>query len=58
MNKDQVIGRIQEAKGKAKEVAGRMLDDTGMEAKGNVQKNVGEIRAGSGDIKEDIRKGR
>lgn len=55
MNKEQVKGRVEEAKGKAKEVAGIILDDEDMELKGNVQKNVGKLRAGFGDLKEDIK---
>ncbi len=58
MNKDQVKGRIEEAEGKAKEVAGKILDDGELEIKGNVQKNVGKVRAGMGDLKEDIKKHR
>ena len=49
-------GRIEEVKGKAKEVAGEILGDEGMEAEGNIQKNVGKVRAGVGDLKEEIRK--
>ena len=41
MNKDQVKGNIEESKGKIKEVAGKVLDDHEMEAKGNVQKKIG-----------------
>ena len=56
MNKDQVKGKIEESKGTIKEVAGKVLDDHEMEAKGNFQKNAGKIQAGVGDIKEDIKK--
>lgn len=55
MNKDQVKGRIEETKGKAKEVVGKILDNKEMEVKGNIQKNVGKIQAGLGDAKEDIK---
>ena len=55
MSKEQVKGRIEEVKGKAKEVAGEILGDEGMEAEGNIQKNVGKVRAGVGDLKEDIK---
>lgn len=55
MNKDQVHGRVEEAKGKVKEVAGRILDDTTMEVEGNVQKHVGKVQASVGDLKEDIK---
>lgn len=55
MNKDQVKGRVEEVKGKLKEVAGEILDDDAMEAEGNIQKHVGKVQAGAGDLKEDIK---
>ncbi|SDX01002.1 CsbD family protein [Thiocapsa roseopersicina] len=56
MNKDQVKGRYEEAKGKVKEVAGNVSGDKELEVEGNVQKNLGKIQAGVGDLKEDIKK--
>lgn len=56
MNKDQVKGRIKEAKGKVKEVAGRIVGDQTMENKGKLQNAVGKAQAGYGDVKEDIKK--
>lgn len=55
MNKDQVEGRVEEVKGKVKEVTGRVLDDADMEVEGNVQKNVGKVQAGFGDLKSDVK---
>ena len=56
MNKDQVKGRYEEAKGKVKEVAGNIAGDTELEIEGNIQKNLGKVQAGVGDVKEDIKK--
>ena len=56
MNKDQIKGRVEEAKGKVKEVTGTLLDNDYMELEGNLQKNVGKVNAGFGDIKDDIKK--
>jgi uncharacterized protein YjbJ (UPF0337 family) len=56
MNKDQVKGRYEEAKGKVKEVAGNVSGDKELEIEGNIQKNVGKVQAGVGDVKEDIKK--
>ena len=56
MNKDQIKGRVEEAKGNVKEVTGKLLDNDEMELKGNLQKNVGKAKAGFGDLKEDIKK--
>jgi uncharacterized protein YjbJ (UPF0337 family) len=58
MNKDQIKGRVEEAKGKVKEATGKILDDDDMELEGNVQKNVGKVRAGFGDLNDDIKKDR
>jgi uncharacterized protein YjbJ (UPF0337 family) len=54
INKDQVEGRVEEAKGTVKEVTGKVLDDKGMEIEGNIQKNVGKAQAGFGDLKKDV----
>lgn len=55
MSEDQVKGRIEEAKGTVKEVVGKLLDDKDLEVEGNVQKNVGKVQAGFGDLKEDVK---
>jgi uncharacterized protein YjbJ (UPF0337 family) len=39
MNKDQIKRRIEEAKGKVKQVTGKMLNDDEMELEGNVEKS-------------------
>lgn len=55
VNKDQVNGRVEEAKGTAKEITGQMLNDKSMEVEGNIQKNVGKVQSKYGDIKQDIK---
>ena len=55
MSKEQVKGRIEEAKGAVKEVAGELLGDESMEAEGNIQKNVGKVQSGYGDLKKDMK---
>jgi uncharacterized protein YjbJ (UPF0337 family) len=55
MNKDQAKGRIDEAKGKAKEAACVILDDKAMETEGNVQQNIDKVQAGFGNLKEEIK---
>jgi len=54
-NKDQVEGRVKEIKGTIKEVAGRMVGNESLEAKGNVQKVVGKAQAKFGDVKRDMK---
>ena len=56
INKDQIKGRTQEAKGKVKEVVGKDLGNKSLEVKGNVQKNLGAVRASVGDAKESVAK--
>jgi len=56
INKDQVNGRLEEAAGSVQEVLGKVVGDKALEVKGNIQKNVGAIRATLGDAKEDIAK--
>jgi uncharacterized protein YjbJ (UPF0337 family) len=55
MNKDQVKGRIEEATGKVKEVAGKVTGDKALEQEGKVQNIGGKVQAGYGDLKEDIK---
>lgn len=55
MNKDQVKGRIEEAKGKMKEVAGKVSGDKKLEREGKIQNISGKVQAGVGDLKEDIK---
>lgn len=55
MNKHQVTGRIEEAKGTVKEAMGALLDDKKMEQEGNMQKNLGKVEAGAADLKENVK---
>ncbi|WP_328983939.1 CsbD family protein [Thiorhodovibrio winogradskyi] len=54
MNKQQMNGRIDEAKGKVMEVTGKMLGNEKLELRGKIQKKAGQVRAGVGDVAEDI----
>ena len=55
MNKDQVKGRIREAKGTIKEAVGKLVGNETLHAKGTVQKIFGEAQAKFGDIKQDVK---
>ena len=55
INQDQVKGRVEEVKGTIKEVAGKLVDDQTLEAKGNVQKNLGKAQAKLGELKEGVK---
>ena len=55
INKDQVKGRVEEAKGKVNEVTGKLVGNEKLKAKGKVQKIVGEAQAKFGDLKQDLK---
>jgi uncharacterized protein YjbJ (UPF0337 family) len=55
MNKDQVKGRVKEARGKIKELAGKLVGNESLEAKGKVQKPLGKAQAKFGDVKQDVK---
>jgi len=55
MNKDQVKGRVNEAKGKIKEAAGGLVGNERLKAKGKVQKTLGKAQAKYGDVKQDVK---
>jgi uncharacterized protein YjbJ (UPF0337 family) len=55
INKDQIKGRVEEAKGTVKEAAGKLVGNETVEAKGNIQKDLGKFQAAFGDVKKDIK---
>jgi uncharacterized protein YjbJ (UPF0337 family) len=56
MNKDQIEGRVDEAKGKVKEAAGEAVDRPDIESRGTAEKVGGKAQKTYGDVKEDLRK--
>ena len=52
MNKDQVAGRVDEAKGKIKEVAGKVVGNEKLEAEGQFDQGSGKVQSTYGDAKE------
>ncbi len=55
MNKDQVKGRVEQAKGSVKETTGKVTGDRDLEAEGTVDKTAGKVQAGLGDAKEKVK---
>jgi uncharacterized protein YjbJ (UPF0337 family) len=55
MNKDQVKGRVEEAKGTIKEVTGRAVGNPNLEDRGTVEKVSGTVQKNYGDLKEDVK---
>jgi uncharacterized protein YjbJ (UPF0337 family) len=52
MNKDQVKGRIEEAKGVVNEVAGKAVGNKDLELKGKIQNSGSKVQATFGDLKK------
>ena len=48
--------RISEAKGKVKEVAGRIVGNEKLELKGKIENTAGKVQAAFGDAKADLKK--
>ena len=56
MNKDQLKGWVKEAGGRVKEATGKLVGNENLEAKGMVEKTVGKIQAGYGDLKNRFKR--
>ena len=56
MNKDQVKGRVEEAKGKVKEIAGKTVGSKRLEAEGDAEQVAGNVQKTYGDAKADVKK--
>ncbi len=54
MNKDQVNGRVEEAKGSIKETAGKVVGNEKLQAEGKLDKVTGKAQANIGDGKEKV----
>jgi uncharacterized protein YjbJ (UPF0337 family) len=55
ISKDQVKGRVEEVKGAIKEATGKLVGDKTLEAKGNMQKNLGKAQAKFGALTENVK---
>jgi len=55
MNKDQVKGRVEQAKGSIKETTGKVVGNERLQSEGKVDKAAGKTQATYGDLKEDIK---
>ena len=48
-------GHVEGAEGKIKEAAGKLVGNEKLEAKGKVQKVLGQAQAKYGDVKQDVK---
>ncbi len=55
MNKDQVKGRVEEAKGSIKETTGKVVGNPNLQGEGTVDKAAGKAQATYGDAKEKVK---
>ncbi|HEV7578464.1 MAG TPA: CsbD family protein [Caldimonas sp.] len=55
MNKDQVKGRVEQAKGTVKENTGKVVGNQNLRSEGNVDKAAGKAQATYGDAKEKVK---
>lgn len=55
MNKDQVKGAVDQAKGTMKEAVGKTIGDKKMQAEGTADKLAGKVESAVGGAKETLR---
>jgi uncharacterized protein YjbJ (UPF0337 family) len=54
MNKDQVNGRVEAAKGAVKQAAGKAVGNERLQAEGAAEKTSGEVQSAVGDVKAKV----
>jgi uncharacterized protein YjbJ (UPF0337 family) len=57
MNRDEIQGKVEKAKGYAKDKAGELLDDPELEAEGELERGTGAVREGVGKAKRKVKEG-
>ena len=55
MNKDRIEGSVEQAKGKTKEVVGKITGDTKLETEGKAQKAAGKVQNTVGGLKDTVK---
>jgi uncharacterized protein YjbJ (UPF0337 family) len=56
MNKDRAIGAGKQIAGKAKEVVGKLVGDTKLQADGQAEKLEGKVQNAVGGLKDALKK--
>ena len=57
MNRDEIKGKIDKAKGYAKDKAGELMNDPALEAEGEIERGTGAVREGAGKAKRKVEEG-
>jgi uncharacterized protein YjbJ (UPF0337 family) len=55
MNKDRIEGSAEQAKGKVKEIAGKVTGDAKLESEGKAQKIAGKVQNTIGGMKDTLK---
>ena len=55
MDTDRIEGSMHQAKGKVKEVAGKVTGDAKLEGEGTAEKTAGKVQNAVGGIKDAVR---
>lgn len=53
-NRDEVEGKLDQAKGSVKETVGRAIDDRDLEAEGSADRTGGKVQEGFGTAKRKV----
>lgn len=57
MNRDEIKGKAEKAKGYVKDKAGELINDPELEAEGEAERAAGTVREGYGKAKRKVREG-
>ena len=57
MNRDEIKGKAEKAKGLAKDKAGELLNDPDLEAQGEAERAEGAVHEGFGRAKRKVKEG-
>ena len=57
MNRDEIKGKAQKAKGFVKDKTGEILNDPQLEAEGEIERAAGTVREGFGRAKRKVQEG-
>ena len=55
MNKDRIEGSAEQAKGKVKEIAGKVTGDSKLETEGKAQQVAGKVQNAVGGFKDTVK---
>jgi len=53
-NRDELVGKLDQAKGAAKETVGRAINDHDLESEGNADRTGGKVQEGFGTAKRKV----